>query len=144
MIATVDDCDFEWANQWKWRSCGGYAVRAKKVGRGSKCVAMHREMLSVPKGMEVDHINSYGLDNRRENLRICTTTENAKNRKINKNNTSGYKGVHWHKTANTWQVYLACNKKRIHIGHFTCLIKAAKAYDEAARKYHGEFANTNF
>lgn len=92
----------------------------------------------------IDHKNGNTLDNRRENLRICTYSENNRNRKqISSNNKSGYKGVSWDKQKNKWRTCLNINKKQKHIGFFNDIIEAAKAYNEAAIKYFGEFAKLN-
>lgn len=84
-VSLVGDSDFEWFNQWKWtamkRGNTWYAVRGGFLGPK---ILMHREIMNAPKDMQVDHINGDGLDNRRENLRVCTNAENGRNRKINK------------------------------------------------------------
>ena len=95
-------------------------------------------------GKEIDHRNGITLDNRRHNLRHCTHVENLRNSQKRIDNTSGYKGVSWHKKRTIWQVGIKNSHKRIHLGYFTCLIRAAKTYDEAAKEYHGEFARLNF
>ena len=81
----VDDEDYEWLNQWNWsavstwRKNGGYAMRRdNKLG---KSILMHRLILGVPEGVEVDHVNGNGLDNRRSNLRIASRTQAMANRR---------------------------------------------------------------
>jgi hypothetical protein len=101
-------------------------------------------ILSAKHGEEVDHINGDGLDNRRANLRVCTHSENAKNKRKQRNNISGFKGVSFNKKMNRWKGQLEINGKSIYLGFYTDPIDAAKAYDEAARKYYGNFANVNF
>lgn len=95
----------------------------------------------------IDHINGDGLDNRKQNLRICTKSENACNRGIDRDNTSGYKGVCYisnkTKRVKRWIAQIAINKKHICIGYFHTKEEAAIAYNEAATKYHGEFAKLN-
>ncbi|GAG28472.1 unnamed protein product [marine sediment metagenome] len=105
---------------------------------------MHRMILGVEKGVDVDHINGDGIDNRRFNLRACLRSENGRNRRLSKNNKSGYKGVCWNKSCNKWVAQIKYNYKEYSLGCFFCIIKAAKAYDKAAREYFGEFARTNF
>jgi len=95
-------------------------------------------------GEVVDHINHNLLDNRRQNLRICTPSENKRNRVLAKNNSSGYKGVNWSKGANKWRTQISINGKQKHLGLFNNILLAAEAYDSAAQKYYGEFAYTNF
>lgn len=102
---------------------------------------MHRLILDVPKGAEVDHINGNGLDNRRRNLRICTRSENQWNRRLAPNNTSGFKGVY--RFQGKWRAQIQSFGKKIHIGLYETRIEAARAYDEVAIKCHGDFAATN-
>jgi len=149
-FALVDDADFEWLNQWKWYAHKErntfYAMRNVRVGLRWKHVYMHREILGLgfDDKRQGDHINMDGLDNRRVNLRIATHVENGRNRGKQANNTSGYKGVRWHKHAKKWQARIEVNGKCKHLGYFIAPEDAARRYDKAARKYHGEFANVNF
>jgi hypothetical protein len=103
---------------------------------------MHRQLLTPPPGKCIDHANGNGLDNRRANLRFATPAQNAWNTR-RKVSASGYKGVYFSK-ANKFGAAIRCNKKRIHLGCFDSPVDAAKAYDKAAKKYHGQFAQTNF
>jgi hypothetical protein len=91
--------------------------------------------------MEVDHINHNGLDNRRINLRIATARQNKQNTKIQKSNTSGYKGVTKDRTK--WRAMIRISGKRVHLGMFDDKRDAAIAYNRAAIKYHGDFACIN-
>ena len=105
---------------------------------------MHWVVIGKPKkGFVTDHINGDGLDNRRGNLRICTQVENRSNSTRNKNNTSGYKGVMWRKKARKWVVKICVNYRLIHLGYFDDIKEAAKAYNDAAIKYHKKFARLN-
>jgi hypothetical protein len=92
----------------------------------------------------VDHINSDGLDNRRVNLRPATNRQNQQNTRRRSDNTSGYKGVHWHALRGRWRAEITTDSRRIHLGLFDDPIQAARAYDEAANRYFGEFARVNF
>lgn len=147
-FALVDDKDYELQNKHKWYALekrgAVYAARNISVGIKQKILLMHIAIMGRVTGKEIDHRNTETLDNQRHNLRYCTHAENARNRKTSGNNTSGYKGACWHKGVNKWCAYIYHNGKRIHLGYFTCLIKAAKVYDNAARKYFGEFARPNF
>lgn len=93
-FAIVDDEDFEELNRYKWYSDHkGYAARNSPYVNGKRHVIwMHRVIAGTPAGMETDHINGIKNDNRRSNLRIATTVQNAMNRGLSKNNTSGYRG----------------------------------------------------
>lgn len=90
----------------------------------------------------IDHINGAPSDNRIENLRKCAASENGYNRGRQKNNTSGYKGVTWSKSAEKWQAQISANGKRICLGMFGCPAEAHKAYCKAAKQLHGEFFNS--
>jgi hypothetical protein len=140
-VALVDDSDFEWLMQWKWYYLddrNGYALRSFK----RSLVWMHRVIMNAPKDMQVDHINCNSIDNRRCNLRLCSQSENQRNRGATKKSVNGYKGLHWHR--GKWQVQITVNGQSTHLGTFTDEIEAAKAYDKAARELHGEFARLNF
>lgn len=91
----------------------------------------------------IDHINMNAQDNRIENLRLATVSQNNMNKNAHIDNKSGYKGIYFDKQSNRWKVEISFNKIRKYIGCFTDKIKAAKAYNEAALKYHGEFARLN-
>ena len=148
-FAIVDDVDFDWLNQYKWYSHIDrsknifYVNRGRRWGKRMITILMHRLIMNPIKGMFIDHINGNGLDNRRSNLRICTRSQNGMNRKMQNNNTSGYKGVIWSKSAKKWQVQIIFNKKRIHLGYFKIKKEGALAYNEASLKYFGKFAYIN-
>jgi len=88
-FAIVDDCDFEWLNQWKWHYSAGYVVSKM----GGKNIYLHRFILQTPPKMDTDHINHNKLDNRRKNLRVATRSQNKQNTLISRANKSGFKGV---------------------------------------------------
>ena len=101
--------------------------------------------MRAPRGLLVDHRNGDGLDNRRDNLRLATHSENMMNRpKIKSPTTSRFVGVYFDKARRLWVARIHLNGKCIWLGRFATEIEAAKAYDEAAKKYHGEFARLNF
>jgi hypothetical protein len=91
----------------------------------------------------VDHINGNGLDNRRENLRICSQALNCANAKKTKGKTSRFKGVFWNRQSKKWCAQIG-NKKRNHIiGYFNSEARAAQAYNRKAKEFFGEFARLN-
>tara|TARA_R100000152_G_C6636325_1_gene82350 strand:- start:6 stop:569 length:564 start_codon:yes stop_codon:yes gene_type:complete len=115
----------------------------------SGCIMMHKFIMNAPKGMCVDHINHDGLDNRRENLRICTYSQNSQNKRRRVDSKSGYKGVHQisekYKLKKRFMAYLRPKgQKRIRLGHYLTAEEAAKAYDKKAKELFGEFAELNF
>lgn len=140
-FALVDDEDFEWLNQWKWTYDGnnGYAKRNIK----DKKLYMHRLILNTPKGKVSDHKNGNKLDNRKINLRICTYSQNGMNKMIQSNNSSGYRGVKWHKQVRLWEARIKKNGEQIFLGLYNNNIEAGIVYNWAALKYFGEFAKFN-
>lgn len=143
--AIVDDCVFGYLSKFKWQKSVHdgcvYARRCfRKFGR-TYSILMHREILSC-EGF-IDHKDGNGLNNQIENLRECTPSQNMWNRKKNKNGSSIYKGVQWWKNQNKWVARIAKNKKRFLIGYFNNEKDAAKAYNDAALRLHGDFANIN-
>jgi len=104
---------------------------------------LHRLIMDASIDEQVDHKNGDRNDNRKNNLRLCTNIQNAQNRKLLKNTISGYKGVTWHNSSNMWVSRIGVNGQRKTLGYFRDKIDAAKAYNEAAIKYFGEFAKLN-
>jgi len=149
--AIVDVKDYGWLSKYNWFALKGwrtfYAYRWVRPVKGGKQrhVAMHRAIMGAVKGELVDHINHNGLDNRRANLRKATRAQNAQNRRKSRvNSKSKYKGLCWRKWTGKWSVQIQVDCENTYIGTFTDELEAAKAYDDAARKYHGEFASLNF
>lgn len=143
MVAIVDDEDFHLVVRYKWHYAEGYARTDLKGSDGKyRSVSMHRMILNTPKGMETDHINGDRLDNRRENIRVCTKAQNLRNVAKRTNNSSGMKGVY--KSRNEkWVAQIRLNGKSYYLGIFSEKVEAAMAYNEAAKKFHGEFARLN-
>jgi len=141
--AIVDDEDYEWLNQWKWCAGGRAPYTAQRRAGKFRVLLMHRMVMSCPAGKVVDHINGNSLDNRKANLRICRQGENARNAAKRSHNKSGFKGVWWHPQSQMWRAVVRVNGKNNHIGLFKGKEDAARAYDQAAVKLHGEFARTN-
>jgi len=147
--AIVDPEDFKWLNLFKWfanRSHKAfYARRVIYINGKIKVIQMHRLVMHYDGELFVDHENRNSLDNRKINLRIATAAENRANSSRNiEGKSSRYRGVCLKKDLNKWQASIGYRGKRIHLGYFENEIDAAKAYDEAARKYYGEYAVVNF
>jgi len=142
-FALVDDRDYEELSKHKWYYEHGYARRDYQIAGKRHRVYMHKLIAGTPDGMHTDHINGDKLDNRAENLRVCSASENQMNSEKNKNSSSKYKGVSFYKRDEKWQAGIMLNRKDIYLGRFTSEIEAAKAYNEAAINYFGEFAKLN-
>ena len=145
IVTIVDDDDYQYLNQFKWyllkSHSNYYAIRTKRPE--NKLIQLHRIVIKAKQGEIVDHINGNKLDNRKCNLRICTKSQNCQNRKISKLNKSGFNGVSWNVNNRKWVAQIAFNNKKMHLGFFNDPTEAAKSFNEAALKYHGEFANLN-
>lgn len=131
----------------KWQYYKGYAKRkSHRASPSPCCYRLHRLVLErkldrpLQKGEVCDHINGDTLDNRRQNLRAVSHGENIRNQKKRCNNTSGYKGVSWHKRDHVWQANIFFDGNAIYLGSFNSAEEAHEAYKTAAIKYHGEFA----
>lgn len=142
-FAFVDDEDYPYLSKFKWHYSGGYAKRNLWYSKKPHIVRMHHFVLPLKKGYMIDHINGIGTDNRKENLRLVTKSQNMMNRGKQVNNTSGYMGVTYHRPTNKWRAYIKKDKKQIHLGLFKEPTEAALAYNDAATKYHGEYAFLN-
>ena len=149
-FAIVDPQDYQRLSRYKWRLCRTkgknvlYAERSLRLPNGKYSrLLMHRQLIDVPDGYVIDHINGCGLDNRRANLRLATVAQNAWNSK-KRNPRSGYKGVWFASDKGMWRAAIVCHGRRMHLGYFNDKIDAAKAYDDAAMKYHKQFARLNF
>ncbi len=143
MQALVDDDDYAAVAPFRWYAmfrCGLWcAVRSGPRPKRTP-IYMHREIISPPYGLVIDHINGDSLDNRRSNLRVCTNAENGRNRKIASNNTSGHSGISWNKGKGKWECYIRIDGRQRNIGCFDDLADATCARAEAEVKYYGEFA----
>jgi len=109
---------------------------------------LHRLIVNPPADLDVDHIDRNRLNNRKENLRLATKSEQAANKTLTVLNTSGFKGVSFHNKSGKWRasisVKFGTKSQHLHLGLFQNPIEAAAAYDRAALKHQGEFANLNF
>jgi len=148
-ITLVDDEDYESImNEGSWYTVqyDRYFYAQRNTGKrpNRKLLYLHNFIMQPPPGFLVDHINHDGLDNQKHNLRIVTPSQNQMNRRIHSNNKSGYKGIYQNKNTHKWSAEIQVDGKRISKYGFIYPEDAARAYDELAREYHGEFAVLNF
>ncbi|MGB7582774.1 MAG: AP2 domain-containing protein, partial [Sedimentisphaerales bacterium] len=149
-FAIVEPTDYYRLNNFHWCISVSrrniYAVRLVLTDNWQlKKVRMHREIMNAPDGLLVDHKNGKTLDNRRSNLRLATHSQNMCNKpKTSTKSTSRFRGVYLDKRKGRWVAKIQINRKCIWLGYFDNEIDAAKAYDTAAKMYHGEFAHLNF
>ena len=155
--AVVDDQDYDWLSSYRWHVDNhvgaGYASRSQHVNLGRNrytavSIRMHREIMGAHAGQMVDHVNGDTLDNRRCNLRFCSHAGNLQNvgktaHRKGRLTTSQYKGVYWRSDRNCWTAKIMANRKTQSLGTYATEQEAARAYDEAARVLHGEFARLN-
>jgi hypothetical protein len=144
--AIVDIDDYERLAKYKWHlcdnGCSSYAFRWS--GGTRKRVWMHREVVDIPEGLVCDHINHNSLDNRKANVRPATVSQNTCNARKRTKTSSPYRGVNRDARSNRCRARIELNGRQIHLGTFDDQEQAAKAYDAAAKKYHGRFALLNF
>lgn len=141
----VDDEDYESIKHLTWHANHyGKNLLYATSSQNGKTVYMHRMIMKAGRGTVVDHIDNNGLNNCKANLRICSHQENIARSRKPKNNTSGYKGVWWNIDKKIWTAEIKVMRKKIHLTHTRCLLLAAIAYDDAAKKHFKNFACTNF
>lgn len=137
----IDKEDFEKINNYTWRfGAKGYAVSSKMKNSKNHIILMHRLIMNAPNGMVVDHINHNTLDNRKSNLRICTTSQNVMNSKTHKGSRSRARGVDYHKRDKLWRARIMVKGKRISIGWFKTEEEAIDARLKAEKIYFGEYS----
>lgn len=149
-VTIVDDEDYALLSKYKWTynpSGTGYAYTTKRQnGNKIQHILMHRFLMKPEKGKIVDHKNGNGLDNRRENLRVCSQTENHRNQRpqVKEGKYSKYKGVSWDKHRRKWITYITLPYRKFKcLGRYENEVDAAKAYNKAAINFFGEFARLN-
>jgi hypothetical protein len=147
-VALIDDTD-AWITQWNWNiaKSNGHIYATRRLPLNERrdgeisTLLMHRVLLNAPTGVKVDHQDGNGLNNRRYNLRLATTQENARNAVTPRNNTSGVTGVHWHTKQQRWVARITIDYKKVHLGSFIDFEDAVTARLAAEEHYFGEFAH---
>jgi hypothetical protein len=144
--AVIDAADVPLIEGFNWyaKSSAHTIYAARNVyGSGSQVtVRMHRLLTSADAGLDVDHIDGDGLNNRRSNLRVVRRHENSQNQRLRSDSTTRLKGVCWHKRAGMWYAQIQAQKRKVSLGYFGCPTAAHFAYIKASRDLHGEFGRT--
>lgn len=138
--ALVDADDAPRVMQYTWRPANSGRYARAKIARGFERVYLHQFIAGTT---NVDHRTGNGLDNRRLNLRACTRAQNLQNMRLPRTNKSGYKGVRPVRGSRRYKATITANGQRVHLGYHDTPEQAASAYNQAARRLHGEFAHLN-
>ena len=141
-LIDVSSIDLLKKSKWSVHTNNGkkYARQTSLYGRRF----MHHVIMGKKEGLEVDHINGDGLDNRKSNLRFCTHRENLLNKGFYKNNKTGFKGIGFIDGLGYYGVIHLANGHKKRSKKFSNAIDAAKARDELAKKFYGKFTRLNF
>lgn len=149
-ITFVSEAGYEKVKDFKW--CAHkmrrriYATRygPRANSKSGPLIYMHRVLLDAPKGMQVDHINGNGLDNREENLRVVSNAQNQQAfQRKRRGCASIFRGVTWHKCLKKWMAKIEYRSRTVYLGVFEFEQDAARAYNEAAKNFFGAFASPN-
>ncbi len=144
----VDKEDYKLVKEYSWfalKSRGTfYACRNITNDYGFQLTtSLHNILCTPPEGLQIDHIDGDGLNNRQNNLRIVTYSQNCMNRRKSIGKSSKYKGVSYRKDRSSWISYIRVNSTLIYIGYFHSEVDAAKAYNRVAAIHFGEYAYLN-
>lgn len=129
--------DYDRIKNYCWTlNSDGYIVNVKNR------ICLHRLITNCPSDMFIDHIGgeTTRCDNRKQNLRKLTNSQNLMNRGLQKNNTSGVTGVSWNKSRQKWEAHIKFQGKKINLGLYQSIDDAVKVRKEAEKKYFGEYA----
>jgi hypothetical protein len=131
-VAIVDGADFEWLSQWKWRAHPNKRLDHHcPIKWYARCAAngyLHRFIMGAPQDFQVDHLNGDSLDNRRQNLRLCSHAQNMQNRRFPAG-VAGFRGVRWDHERRRYRAVIEVNRKRVHLGHYRSAEVAARVLD---------------
>lgn len=146
-FSIVDDDDYDFISLHRWHlGSNGYALtntpRPYRKGQ-THTIFMHRLIHKTPYGKWTDHKNGDRLDNRKENLRTATKSQNLCNMNKHSDNKVGFKGICFHSLSGLWNARIQINYQRKSLGYFVTKSEAARAYNRGAKKYHGVFAKLN-
>lgn len=136
-VTLIDEADLPLVTASRWHLNNGYA----RTKRDNRMLLMHRLLLDPPDGMYVDHINGDRLDNRRANLRLVTPAQNMWNRRPNTGRRA--KGARWRERRGKWESEIKVGNRTVYLGMFPTREQALAAYDEASRRFHGEYGRPN-
>jgi len=152
-VALVDDGDYERVSKFKWYALWDPSRRTYRALRNKQenesengkrgLIYLHRFIMKVPKGKDIDHRDRDPLNNQKNNLRICTRAQNNMNKLKREGYSSEYKGVSWNKQKLKWEASIGKDYKKHHLGLFTDETDAAIAYNKAALEMFGEYAVLN-
>lgn len=145
--AVIDAVDVPLVDGFNWKSFVKkhtvYAVRTERIGHGKRrTVLLHRVIMGDPAGLQVDHRDGDGLNDRRFNLRNATRSQNLQNQRTGDNNTSGFKGVSWCKRDGKWRAHIRLDGKHHSLGYHDTPEAAHAAYCEASAFLHPDFGRT--
>jgi hypothetical protein len=141
--SVIDSSDIHLIEGFNWYAMRQkqtvYAFRNEIIDGKASLVSIHRTIAGHPHGMQVDHRDGNGLNNRKSNLRIATHQQNNLNRRFSEKNSSGLKGVSWCKERNKWLSQIQIAGKSFNLGRFDTKEDAYNAYCAYSKKLHGEF-----
>lgn len=143
----IDSNDFELVSKYTWfKSKRGYPVAhfSRKSPQGHKTFSLHRYLFNFPPSGTIDHIDRDKMNNRRNNLRLCTQQQNSFNQSLRVTNSSGYTGVSINKATGMFEAYIHYKGKKKYLGLYTTAEEAAVVRDKEALKIFGKYANLNF
>lgn len=143
LVALIDDEDFDRVSSFHWVALRKLYTWYAQTGVRPR-IRLHQFILGKIPGLEIDHIDGNGLNCQHSNLRHCTHSQNMQNRRL-RSRDAPYKGVEFHKDGGyeRWHASIRANGKAIHLGYFLSAEEAARAYNEAAVKYFGQYAGLN-